>query len=55
MRTGFIDTYIEGVLYPERFVEEVRLAAAAVVVISWVGLLARHRRRQRRAKVEAAA
>lgn len=54
LQTGFIDTYIEGVLYPERYVEEVRLAVAAAVVISWVGLLARYRR-HRRTKAEAAA
>lgn len=50
--SGFIDTYIEGVLYPERFVDEVRLAVAVVVVASWVGLLVR---RQRRAHAGAAA
>ena len=49
---GFIDTYIEGVLYPERFVEEVRLAVAVVVAVSWVGLLVR---RHRRASAGAAA
>ena len=42
---GFVDTYIEGVLYPERYVDQVRLAVAAVVLVSWVGLVVRHRRR----------
>jgi hypothetical protein len=57
LSSGFIDTYIEGVLYPERFVEEVRAAAAVVVVISWVGLLVRRQliRRQRRARARTAA
>lgn len=41
---GFIDTYIEGVLYPQRFVMEVRAAAAVLVLIAWVGLLIRWRR-----------
>jgi hypothetical protein len=40
---GFIDTYIEGVLYPQRFVMEVRAAAAVLVLIAWVGLLVRWR------------
>jgi Protein of Unknown function (DUF2784) len=47
LSSGFIDTYIEGVLYPERLVEEVRVAAAVVVLISWIGLLVRWRAKQR--------
>jgi len=42
--SGFIDTYIEGVLFPQRFVMEVRAAAAVLVLIAWVGLLIRWRR-----------
>jgi hypothetical protein len=43
---GFIDRYIEGVLYPERFTRLLQLAVAVVVVASWVGayLAARKRR-----------
>ncbi|GAB3998242.1 DUF2784 domain-containing protein [Glycomyces albus] len=45
--TGFIDTYIEGIVYPERYAAAAQWAAAAVIAISWVGLLVkRHRRRQ---------
>jgi Protein of Unknown function (DUF2784) len=40
---GFIDTYIEGVLYPERLVMEARAVAAILVLIAWVGLLVRWR------------
>lgn len=32
---GFIDTYIEGVLYPQQYVEEARLAVAIVVLTSY--------------------
>lgn len=41
---GFIDTYIEGVLYPERYVAEARAVAAVVVLVSWVGFVQRRRR-----------
>lgn len=36
---GFVDTYIEGVIYPERYVNEIRALVAAVVLASWVGWL----------------
>jgi len=42
--SGFIDTYIEGVLYPQQYVEEVRAAVAVVIAVSWIGLLVRWRR-----------
>lgn len=48
---GFVDTYIEGVLYPERYVDQARALAAVVVILSWLGLVARIRRRR---EVEAA-
>jgi len=34
---GFIDTYIEGVLYPARHAERARMLAGAVIVLSWLG------------------
>ena len=47
---GFIDTYIEGVVYPEKYTTEVRWAVAVVVAVSWAGALYLHlRRRGRRA------
>ncbi|MCF2532909.1 DUF2784 domain-containing protein [Yinghuangia soli] len=45
--TGFIDHYIEGVLYPERFTTLLQLLAAACVLASWTVPL--HRRRTRKA------
>ncbi len=34
---GFIDTYVTGVLYPARYLAEMRFLAAAVVAVSWAG------------------
>ena len=34
---GFIDRYLTNVMYPAEYVEEVRLAVAFVVLVSWVG------------------
>jgi hypothetical protein len=46
--SGFIDRYIEGVLYPERFTLALQVLAGALVVGSWVGayLYRRHLRRR---------
>jgi hypothetical protein len=41
LRTGFIDQYVEGVLYPARFTPLVRGLVVAVIVVSWVGLYQR--------------
>lgn len=40
---GFIDTYVEGVIYPERFVDVARALVALAVLASWF-VLVRHRR-----------
>lgn len=42
---GFIDTYIEGVIYPQQYVEEARLAAAVVVLVSYALLVRQLARR----------
>lgn len=42
---GFLDTYLTGVLYPERYLVLVQVCAAVVVAISWAGLAYRWRRR----------
>ncbi len=46
--TGFIDTYIEGVVYPEEHTLTARAAAAVVIAVSWIGAYLRHRRRRGR-------
>lgn len=38
LRGGFVDQYIEGVLYPERFTPLLRAVLAAAVVASWLGV-----------------
>jgi hypothetical protein len=45
--TGFIDTYIEDVVYPGDRTNEVRWAVAAVIFVSWVGALLLYLRRRR--------
>lgn len=44
---GFIDEYIEGVLYPERYTGLMQALAALAVLGSWAGLALRQRRRRR--------
>ena len=42
---GFIDQYIEGVLYPARYTRVLQALAAVVVAGSWAWAFARWRRR----------
>ena len=44
---GFVDRYIEGVLYPERYAGLMQALAAAAVLGSWLGGYLLHRRRTR--------
>src|SRR5262245_29659082 len=41
---GFIDRYIEGVLYPERYAMLLRILVALLVLGSWLGAYRRLRR-----------
>jgi hypothetical protein len=45
---GFIDRYIEGVLYPTRYTALLQLLVAVLVVGSWVGAYLFRRTRRRR-------
>jgi hypothetical protein len=45
--TGFIDHYLEGVIYPERLTGLIQVCAGAIVVISWAGAIALWLRRRR--------
>jgi hypothetical protein len=47
---GFVDRYLDNVLYPERYLTEVRIAVAAVIAISWLGAYLLWRRRRARAQ-----
>jgi hypothetical protein len=40
---GFIDRYLTGVIYPARYVHQVQILTAVVVLVSWAGLVARWR------------
>ncbi|MBP1158487.1 nitrate reductase gamma subunit [Rhodococcus sp. PvR044] len=52
LRTGFIDTYLTGVVYPERYTALLQMLAGLVVLVSWTGFLIR-RRHPARARVTA--
>jgi hypothetical protein len=41
-RGGFVDRYVEGVIYPERYTSLLRALVAVLIVVGWVGV---HRRR----------
>ena len=41
---GFIDRYVEGVVYPEEHTLTARLVVAAVVAVSYLGAFRRRRR-----------
>jgi Protein of Unknown function (DUF2784) len=40
---GFVDTYLTGVVYPERHLEVAQLLVAAAVAVAWAGLVLRRR------------
>jgi Protein of Unknown function (DUF2784) len=48
LATGFIDTYLEGVVYPQRFAGLMQLLAGVAVVTSWIGYAILQARRPRR-------
>ncbi len=53
--SGFIDTYIEGVLYPERYARLAQVLAGLIVVVSWVGAYLVRRARRKASAVDVAA
>lgn len=46
--TGFIDNYLEGVVYPARYTGLLQTLVAVAVAISWAGYLAGYLSRRRR-------
>lgn len=46
---GFVDHYIEGVIYPERYTSVVRSAIAGAALVGWAGLALMRRRAPRSA------
>lgn len=49
---GFINRYIEGTLYPQRYALLVQVLVAVLVVGSWLGLAWRQQRRSRKSLVD---
>jgi hypothetical protein len=41
---GFVDRYIEGVIYPERYAALLQALVGALIVVGWVGFALLHRR-----------
>jgi hypothetical protein len=41
LRTGFIDTYLTGVVYPERYTTQIQVAIGLGVVLTWTGFAVR--------------
>jgi hypothetical protein len=41
---GFVDAYIEGVIYPEKYTAHFRVLAAALIAVGWIGWYVKHRR-----------
>ena len=48
---GFVDRYIEDVVYPDEYTPHVRLVAAALIAVGWAGVAWRLRHRPGRAPV----
>ena len=48
LTTGFIDTYLTGVVYPERYTTQIQIGIGVVVVVSWIGAVVRRQARSRR-------
>ncbi|HEY7717821.1 MAG TPA: DUF2784 domain-containing protein [Pedococcus sp.] len=48
--TGFIDHYLENVVYPERYTRQIQLLAAVVVAVSWTGVVLRRTSARRRSR-----
>ncbi|MFC7450207.1 DUF2784 domain-containing protein [Rhodococcus daqingensis] len=44
---GFIDTYLTGVVYPERYTTLLQVLAGTAVLVSWAGFVIRRRRPDR--------
>jgi hypothetical protein len=45
---GFVDRYVEDVIYPDRYTPLLRALAAVAIVAGWAGVVAHRRGRGRR-------
>ena len=48
---GFVDRYLDNVIYPDRYVNVARLMVALIVAVSWAGAYTRWRTRHPRVTV----
>jgi hypothetical protein len=48
LERGFIDTYLTGVIYPERYTGLIQILMGTVVLLSWIGAIVLWRRRRSR-------
>ena len=48
LHSGFIDQYVQGVLFPARLTPLVQVLVAATIAVSWIGAYARWRTRHAR-------
>ena len=46
LSTGFIDTYLEGVIYPQSMAGAIQALGAVIVAVSWIGAFILWRRRR---------
>lgn len=46
MSVGFVDRYLENVIYPGRYVAVAQTAVALIVAVSWIGAFRVRRRRR---------
>ena len=54
LTSGFVDRYLENVIYPPRYVNEARALVALVVLVSWIGVYLKWRSRAARRAAERA-
>ena len=41
---GFVDRYLEGVLFPERWTTALRILMGVLIIVGWAGCCVRHHR-----------
>ena len=51
---GFVDRFLDNVIYPAQYVNVARLAVAIVVGVSWAGVYLRWRKRRQQAAAQSA-
>jgi hypothetical protein len=47
-RSGFVDRYLEDVVYPDDYTPHLRAVAAVLILLGWIGVVIRSQRSTRR-------